>query len=370
MRLSISIFLLLSSAKVSLGFQKAFNIHNNNHYEAKKVAPTVKKFPLSYLFLTSSTQKCVFLESTQGTTISIDYSAPELQINPANASPLSHNQRFKDLAKRGIHAVQEKTRLHREMAERMNAGDRQAFHQWRSNTIADEDDYYYGGMRDRNHRYHSDKYSRNDGRGRDRDRDRRGRDDGRGKPSGPLSNLRMIVHDIYSRGDKVHRDTDQQSHKSFTLIEQESRIRYTLQNTDHVKICLVSNSATFENPMPVSFRVRELDDVHLEHDLDEIKEVDGLSDAEREKMKEDREKGKDHMKFMEREMVKLIQRVSSIEKSCVLSKETHVDFYEESVEMAKSIRWFSIGQLVILIGMGMLNFKYLIVILRRKGFVF
>ncbi len=125
-----------------------------------------------------------------------------------------------------------------------------------------------------------------------------------------------------------------------------------------------------QNPMSISFRVRELDDVHLEHDLDEIHLVDGLSDAERVKRKEEMEQGKDHMRYMEREIVKLIQRVASIEKSCARSKETHGNFYEESVEMVKSIRWFSVGQLVILMGMGMLNFKYLIVFLKRKGFVF
>ena len=80
--------------------------------------------------------------------------------------------------------------------------------------------------------------------------------------------------------------------------------------------------------------------------------------------------GSEHFKWLERELLKLVNRVNSVERACRVSKEEHGEFYETSVDMERALKWFAVVQLGVLVLTGVLNFRFVIRFLKRKGFVY
>jgi len=372
----------MTLARYSYSFQKAFNINKQNQpLSSEETSDTTQQqqFPYTYLLLTSREQKCVSIETTKGSTLSINYNAPQLQVNPQNKN---FHQKFKDVANTGMNAIKDQMKMHhtkqREMMEQMgtmNEMDKREYREWKSNTKPDEDDddaydeyrrdpHYHDRM---NHRYNKDKY-------KDKHKDRKYNDKGNANgpnANTPLSNIKVTIEETIQKLDhKNHHRHPDHPLQSFTLVQKESRLRYTIQHTNYAKICIQSHTAHHHNPTFFSFRIKELDDVQMEHDLESVNQVDGLTDAERQQNLQNANAGSEHFKWLERELLKLVNRVNSVERACRVSKEEHGEFYETSVDMERALKWFAVVQLGVLVLTGVLNFRFVIRFLKRKGFVY
>ena len=159
---------------------------------------------------------------------------------------------------------------------------------------------------------------------------------------------------------------------SFELIQEHGKVRYTLTNHDAAIICIKSLNASQLKPTFISIIIKEIDNVHLKMDvdLDNVHPSDGLTEEERRNRNVELDEGREHLKWLEREIHKLIARVNSIERSYRSSKETHGEFYQQSADMHGQFKWYAIVQLGVLVLTGVLNAKTIIATLKKKGFVY
>ncbi len=361
-RSSLALLFCLANPKhstnpiVAQAFQQAFNKHNSPHISSHReelAASVSQKFPYTYLLLTSREPKCVFFSSSKGTTISIDYSAPQMQPKTKDVF-----ERARNYANSAQDAVKEQMMAQREMVERMghlNEMEKRHHREWQRDSRPDEDDDYMD-MQDPRHRYNKMAHER---KLYEKYKDKEDR-----------TIIKITIEETKERHLNPRNYHPYHKPKSFTLALQESRIRYQLENTDYAKVCITSPFATNRQPTFFHFRIKELDDVHLEHNLEDVSPTDGLTEAERIKEKQDMKSGTEHFKWLDRELKKLVNRVDSIERSCHVSKSEHGEFYSQSENMKRSLWKFAAVQLGVLLVTGFLNFNYVIGFLRKKGFVY
>eukprot|EP00979_Chaetoceros_neogracilis_P009537 scaffold2179_cov285-Chaetoceros_neogracile.AAC.5 len=158
------------------------------------------------------------------------------------------------------------------------------------------------------------------------------------------------------------------THESFELIQSEGKIRYTLITHDDARICINSKMASQLKPTFISILVKELDDINM--NLENVHPEDGLTGEERRNQQMEIDGGREHLRWLEKELYKLFSRMKSIERSYESSKETHGDFYQQSVNMHSQFKWYALVQLLILVVTGFMNAKTIITALKKKGFIY
>jgi len=184
----------------------------------------------------------------------------------------------------------------------------------------------------------------------------------KGRAEKDSSNISITVNTIQN-----NEDTRGQDQQVFQLEVQEGRFRYQLVKYDYARICVQSLTASVRKPTFFSLHVKEVDAVHT--DLEDIDVKDGLTEEQRWDKKKITIRAMEHSNWLEHELVGLIARVNSVERTFITAKEVHADFYAHSVEMHGSFAWFAKTQLLILIVAGFLNFRTMIRFLKKKGFI-
>lgn len=167
-------------------------------------------------------------------------------------------------------------------------------------------------------------------------------------------------------------DSSKRIYESFEIVQGQGKIKYTLSHYDHVCICVQSMTASQWKPTFFGILVKEVDEMHMDLLFEEKEDKIGETNHDEEKRKEQMEidNGREHLRWLERELHKLLSRVNSIERAYHTSKETHGEFYSQSVQMHGRFKWFAIIQIVVLLIMGFLNAKTMIQSLKKRGIIY
>lgn len=302
--------------------------------------------PTKFLSITTRIPKCLSVTSTKGTTVSIAYSTPDIVSIP---SDYNH-------ARSSWHDVQP-----HQGGSGSNGGKKQQ-----------EDDYLKSRMEHYRNRRMAMEQMQMGAKRWDSHLHPRRIDD----MKSDSSNIFVIVDNVsepsYSMPfltDNAGDDHDQQRiYESFEIVQREGKIKYTLSHYDHVRICIKSMTASQWKPTFFAILVKEVDEI-MEMDMD-MNVVEDHSEEKRQQEQMEIDKGREHLRWLERELHKMLGRVNSIERACHSSKETHGEFYSQSVEMHGRFKWFAAVQIVILLIMGFLNAKTILQSLRKKGVIY
>jgi len=208
---------------------------------------------------------------------------------------------------------------------------------------------------------------------------------GNANPSKKTSNIFLTVDERSQRdtkpwtansngnaNDDAYGGKSHSNPNSFELIQEHGKVRYTLTKHDYAIICIKSMTASQLKPTFISILIQEIDNVHINMniDLDNIHPEDGLTEEERRNKNIEIDEGRQHLRWLERELHKLLARVNSIERSYRSSKETHGEFYQQSADMHGHFKWYAIVQLGVLVLTGFLNARTIIATLKKKGFIY
>lgn len=293
--------------------------------------------PSKFLSITSRRPKCLSLTSTRGTTIVLSYATPDVVTIPSNHNHARslHNQaqplgrQLEDPIK---HQMERDHQIRMEMEQMLEGGTKR----WES------------------HRHP------------------RRIDDIQSDSSNIfiiIDNVPQPTHSIPSDyGGEEKGNGGDRIYESFEIVQGQGKIKYTLSNYDHVCICVKSMTASQWKPTFFGILVKEVDEVHMDLVLEEGEAANHEEEKRKEQMEMD--KGREHLRWLERELHKLLSRVNSIERAYHTSKEAHGEFYSQSVQMHGRFKWFAVTQIVVLSIMGFLNAKTMIQSLKKRGIIY
>lgn len=270
------------------------------------------KIPNTYLAITSGDPKCIIVNSSKGTSISISYKAQDVKMNP-----LKQNDPNASYANTMMDQEQE---------------------------IKNRMEYYQRKRREMQ--------QMNMGRSRD-------------GPSSTLSKILMTVTNV-KVSSLAQEDLHTEHYKeNYQIIEPHGRFKFQLKYHDNAKICVTIPDASKVKPSLIGILVKEaneLDDFYY----NEKKDAEKAAIEQREI-----DNGREHLRWMEKELHKLISRTNAIERVYhQTSKPAHADFFQVSERLASSLKWWSILQLIILGIAAIINAKIMQSQLRKKGVIF
>ena len=270
------------------------------------------KIPNTYLAITSGEPKCIIVNSSKGTFLSISYDTPDVKMNPLKQNDPNANYSYKMMDQE------------QEIKNRM--------------------EYYQQKRREMQHM--------NTGRSRD----------------GPLSTFSKILMTVTNVkvSSLAQEDLHTEHYKeNYQIIEPHGRFKFQLKYHDNAKICVTIQDASEAKPSFIGILVKEaneLDDFYY----NEKKEAEKEAIQQREI-----DNGREHLRWMEKELHKLISRANAIERVYHnSSKPSHAEFFQVSEKLALSLKWWSILQLMILGIAAIINAKIMQNQLKKKGVIF
>lgn len=123
-----------------------------------------------------------------------------------------------------------------------------------------------------------------------------------------------------------------------SLSQTVGSIRHKMQAYHAAKICVSSYGATIQKPIFISLRIREV--------YEKLEVEDKQKSAQSAK---DKEMVDNHMKYLERELYLMIQAANRMIDESTLAKQSHSRSYDNSAKLPRTLKWISIGQLLIIL---------------------